>query len=134
MRCTRRQPGKPPRHSVSWSRRSRAIRITGPLSSLAAVCCQRLLFENRSEDREAHRLKGAEFARRALEVAGDDPGILADAALALAYFGEDIATMMALVDRGLALNPSFAWGWRVSGVLRLWAGQPDIAIEHLEAA
>jgi len=106
----------------------------GPALALAAVCCQRLLFENRSEDREAHRLKGAEFARRALEVAGDDPGILADAALALAYFGEDIATMMALLDRGLALNPSFAWGWRVSGVLRLWAGQPDIAIEHLEAA
>jgi hypothetical protein len=42
--------------------------------------------------------------------------------------------MMALVDRALALNPSFAWGCRVSGVLRLWAGQPDIAIEHFERA
>jgi adenylate cyclase len=98
------------------------------------LCCQRLLFDDRSEDGEAHRLKGAESARRALEVAGDDPGILADAALALAYFGEDIGTMMALVDRALALNPSFARGWRTSGILRLWAGQPDIAIEHLEAA
>jgi adenylate cyclase len=42
--------------------------------------------------------------------------------------------MMALVDRALALNPSFASGWRTSGVLRLWGGQPDIAIEHFEAA
>ncbi len=106
----------------------------GPALALAGLCCQRLLFEDRSEDREAHRLKGPEFARRALEVAGDDPGILSDAAVALAYFGEDIGTMIALVDRALALNPSFAWGWRVSGILRLWAGQPDIAIEHLEAA
>ena len=74
------------------------------------------------------------FRRRALEVAGDDPGILVNAAEALAHFGEDIGAMMALVDRALALNPSFARGWHVSGVLRNWAGQPDIAIEHIEAA
>ena len=87
-----------------------------------------------SEDRDADRLKGADLARRALEVGGDDPGILANAALALAYFGEDIGAMIALVDRALALNPNFARGWYVSGVLRHWAGQPDIAIEHVEAA
>ena len=67
-------------------------------------------------------------------MAGDDPGILANAAEALASFGEDIGAMMALVDRALALNPNFARGWHVSGVLRNWAGQPDIAIEHAEAA
>ncbi len=67
-------------------------------------------------------------------MAGDDPGILANAALALAYFGEDIGAMMALVDRALALNPNFARGWHISGILRMWAGQPDIAIEHVEAA
>jgi adenylate cyclase len=69
-----------------------------------------------------------------LEVAGDDPAILANAAYALAYFGEDIGAMMALVDRALALNPSFARGWHISGVLRVYAGQPDIAIEHAEAS
>ena len=30
--------------------------------------------------------------RQALEAAGDDPGVLANAAFALAYFGEDIGT------------------------------------------
>jgi len=59
---------------------------------------------------------------------------LATAALALAYFGEHISAMMALVDRALALNPNFARGWCISSVLRQWAGQPDIAIEHIEAA
>jgi tetratricopeptide (TPR) repeat protein len=52
----------------------------------------------------------------------------------VAYFGEDIGAMMALVDRALALNPNFARGWHVSGILREWAGQPDLAIKHLEAA
>jgi adenylate cyclase len=106
----------------------------GPALALAAVCCQRLLFDDRSEERRADRQKGADFARRALEVAGDDPGILANAALALAYFGEDIGAMMALADRALALNPNYARGWHISGILSLWAGELDIAIEHLEAA
>jgi tetratricopeptide (TPR) repeat protein len=82
----------------------------------------------------ADRRKGADFARRALEVTGDDPGVLANAASALAYFGEDIGAMMALLDRALTLNPNFARSWHLSGVLRLWAGQPDIAIKHAEAA
>jgi adenylate cyclase len=106
----------------------------GPALAWAAFCCHRLLVDDRSEDRAADRVKGADFARRALEVAGDDPGILANAAQALASFGENIGAMMALVDRALALNPNYARGWLLSGALRLWAGQPDIAIEHLETA
>jgi adenylate cyclase len=106
----------------------------GPALAWAAFCCDRLLLDGRSDDPEADRLKGADFARRALDVASDDPGIVANAALALAYFGEDIGAMMALLDHALTLNPSFARGWHISGSLRLWAGQPDIAIEHCEAA
>jgi adenylate cyclase len=106
----------------------------GPALAWAALCYYRLVGDGRREDPKADRLKGADFARRALEVAGDDPGILANAAVVLAYFGEDIGAMMALVDRALVLNPNFARGWHSSGVLRLWAGQPDIAIEHVEVA
>jgi adenylate cyclase len=106
----------------------------GPALAGAAICCQRLLLGGRSEDPEADRRKGADFARRALRVAGDDPGTMANAALALASFGEDIGAMMALVDRALALNPNYAHGWLLSGILRIWAGQPDIAIEHVDAS
>jgi tetratricopeptide (TPR) repeat protein len=122
----------------------RALRLTeqaiardpryGSALAWAAVCCVRLVQDGRSEDPEADRLKGADFARRALEVAGDDPAVLATAAHTLAYFGEDIDAMMALLDRALALNPNYARGWHSSGILRIWAGQPDIAIEHIEAA
>jgi tetratricopeptide (TPR) repeat protein len=102
----------------------------GPALADAAGCCVRLVMDGWSQDPEADSRKGADFARRALEVAGDDPSILANAAYALAYFGEDIGTMIALVDRALTLNPNYARGWLLSGVLRNWAGQPDIAIEH----
>ncbi|HEX3522951.1 MAG TPA: adenylate/guanylate cyclase domain-containing protein, partial [Stellaceae bacterium] len=106
----------------------------GPALAWAAHCSYRLLLDGRSEDREAERLRSAEFARRALEVAGDDPAVLVNAADVLAYFGEDIGAILALVERALALNPNFARGWHVSSSLRVWAGQPDIAIEHAEAS
>jgi len=106
----------------------------GPALVWAAVCYARLCLDGWSEDPETDSRKGADLARRALEVARDDPGILANAAFVLAYFGEDIGAMMALVDRALALNPNYARGWHLSGNLRLYAGQPDIAIEHIEAS
>jgi TolB-like protein/class 3 adenylate cyclase len=106
----------------------------GPALVWAAFCCFRLVTDGRSEDPAADGLKSVDFARRALEVAGDDPSILANAALALSHFGEDIGSLIGLVDRALALNPGFARGWHISGILRIWADQPDIAIEHLEAS
>jgi len=106
----------------------------GPALAWAAICCYRLLQDGRSVDPETQRRKGHDFARRALEVAGDDPNVLANAADALSWFGEDIGAMMAVADRALALNPNYARGWHVSGVLRLQAGQPEIAIERGEAA
>src|SRR5262249_35635645 len=77
---------------------------------------------------------GIDLARQALQAGENDPGILANAAALLAYFGEDIGAMIGLIDRALALNPSFARGWHLSGSLRVWAGQPGLAIEHLETA
>jgi tetratricopeptide (TPR) repeat protein len=106
----------------------------GPALAYAALGCFLLVRDSRSEDPVADRLRGIDFARRALEVAGDDPIVLANGAVALAWFGEDIGAMTALVDRVLALNPNYARGWQVSGILRMWAGHPDIAIEHVGAA
>jgi adenylate cyclase len=108
--------------------------LYGPALAWAGFCCYRLFHDSQSEDPAADRRKSIDFARRALEVAGDDPGVLANAAQTLAYFGEDIDAAIALIDRALTLNPNYAGGWNISGVLRLWAGLPDVAIEHAETS
>jgi tetratricopeptide (TPR) repeat protein len=106
-----------------------------PALAWAAFCCGRLILDSLSDaDPATYRLKGTDFARRALEAANDDPVILANVSHALAHFGENIDAMIALIDRALALNPNFARGWHVSGIFRLWVGQPDIAIQHAEAS
>ena len=48
----------------------------GPALALAALCCDRLIAEGRSQDPVADTRKGSELARRALQAAGDDPGVL----------------------------------------------------------
>jgi len=106
----------------------------GPALSWAAFCHMTVVRDGWTEEPGTFRREAIELARRALEVGENDPGILAISALALAYLGEDIGAMIGLVDRALALNPSYARGWYVSGLVRIWAGQPDLAIAHVETA
>jgi TolB-like protein/class 3 adenylate cyclase len=106
----------------------------GPALAMAAACHQYFHLNGWTEDSKKNRENGIGVAHRALSVAPDDPFVLATAAYALAFFGEDIDAAINLVDRALELNPSFARGWVTSGWLRLWAGQPDIAIGHFEAS
>ena len=106
----------------------------GPALAWASTCCDRLIVDGRSGDPAAESAKSVDFARRALEVTRDDPTVLANVAETLARHGEDIGAMKALVDRALALNPNYARGWHVSGILRMWAGELATAIEHIETA
>jgi adenylate cyclase len=115
----------------------RAIAIDrnyGPALSWAAICHMQIVINSWAEEPETSRREASDLARRALQVGENDPGILANAAVVLAIFGEDIGAMMGLVDRALALNPSYARGWDQSGVLRNLAGEYDLAIEHVETS
>jgi TolB-like protein/class 3 adenylate cyclase len=104
----------------------------GPALALAAVGHARLY--DWGEDRETNRRRGVARARLAVEAAGDDPGVLALAAFPLSFLGEDIGTQIELVDRALALNPSYARAWFLRGVLSVWAGEPDLAIKQVETS
>jgi len=106
----------------------------GRALSWAAVCLRTLTINRWIDAPDAGRRKAVEFTRKALQVTDNDPGVLGNAAIVLAEFGEDIGVPMALVDRALALNPSDARCWYASGVVRLWAGQPDVAISHVETS
>jgi adenylate cyclase len=88
-----------------------------------------------SDDAEAHRRRGRELIERALAAGGDDPQVLAQAAVALAR-GLDPTPerAAALIDRAVALNPGSASVWFFSGMIRASLGDPDAAYEQLERA
>jgi TolB-like protein len=105
-----------------------------PALAWTAVCHLRLISEGWVEQPEAHRAKAIDLAHQALQAGESDPGVLANAALVLAQFGEDIEVMTGLIDRALTINPGFARGWFRSGLIRIYAGQHDLAIGHLETS
>jgi TolB-like protein len=104
----------------------------GPALALAAHCHQRFVVMGWTEDPETVQHASVDLARQALRIGADDPDVLAFAAFAFGYFGEDIDVAVALIDRCLTLNPSFARGWYWSAVLRTFVGQPDLALKHFE--
>jgi adenylate cyclase len=106
----------------------------GPALACAAFHHSVLHVTGWTSEPDANRLEGLDLARRALTGAGNDPVVLSQVARVLGYFGEDHPAAIALIDRALELNPSFALGWQWSGWLRMWAGYPDIGIEHFETS
>ena len=106
----------------------------GPALSLAARCHFALHLGGWTSTPDANRRQGLDLAARAARVAGDDPVAVGRAAYVLGYFEGDLNAATALIDHSLELNPSYSDGWRWSGWIRLWAGQPDLAIEHFESA
>jgi TolB-like protein/Flp pilus assembly protein TadD len=106
----------------------------GPALALAAACHMQFVNYGLTEDLETVRRRAVNLARQALQVARDDAGVVASAAMVLAVFGENIGAMTALVDDALALSPSCARGWYYSGFLRLMTGKTDQAIELAEVS
>jgi TolB-like protein len=106
----------------------------GPALALAAHCHHLLAINDEMDNLESSRGRGIDLARRALRFAPDDPDVLAFAGFAIGYLGEDLNVAIGLVERSLSLNPSFARGWLFSGVLKNYAGQPDLAIEHIKTS
>jgi adenylate cyclase len=102
----------------------------GPALALAGHCHQRFAVMSWTADPEAVRRTSVDLARQALRFSPDEPDVLALAGFTFGYFGEDIDVAIGLIDRCLTLNPSSARGWYWGGLLRVFAGQPDLALEN----
>jgi TolB-like protein/Tfp pilus assembly protein PilF len=85
-------------------------------------------------DREREIVETARLARRAVELDKDDAVALSCGGFALAYVVGELEAGVAFIDRALLLNPNLATAWIVSGWVRVWLGQPEVAIEHLARA
>ena len=78
--------------------------------------------------------EGVRLAHRAVESGTNDPVALANAGLTLAFLGNEAEAGIRLIDRALAINPSYAFGWYDSGAVRNILGNSDVAIEHVRRA
>ena len=74
------------------------------------------------------------LARRAVALGKDDAVALARGGHALAFVVGELDDGMAFVDQALASNPNFAVGWMLSGLISVYLGQPEKAIERIERA
>jgi tetratricopeptide (TPR) repeat protein len=74
------------------------------------------------------------LGRRAVELGKDDAVALGTAGMALSFVVGDHEYGKALADRAVALNPNFADAWRFTGWVRVWLGEPEVAIDRFDRA
>jgi TolB-like protein len=82
-----------------------------------------------NEVAEAERL-----ARRAVALGKDDAVALARGGHALAYVAGELDGGAAFTDQALVLNPNFAVGWMLSGLVSVYQGEPEVAMGRLARA
>jgi len=87
------------------------------------------MIEPVQESAEATRL-----ARKAVHIGGDDAVALGMGGYALAFVTHEFDDAVAFVDCGLAVNPNSAQAWYLSAWVRVWRGEPDLALDHAARA
>ena len=74
------------------------------------------------------------LAQWAVGLGKDDAMALASSGWALAYVARDLRLGASLTDRALLLNSNLAEAWLCSGWVKLWLGEPKLAIDHFARA
>jgi TolB-like protein len=101
---------------------------------MASWCYVRRKGSRWMTDRVQETAEAARLGRRAVELGWDDPVALAWGGFSLAYVVHDVEVGATLIDRSLLLNPNLAEAWHFSGWVRIYLGEPELAIEHLTHA
>ena len=86
------------------------------------------------EDAEHEKYEGMRLARRSAELGRDDAFALGAAGFTLAYLDWQLDQGAALIDQALVLNSNSALVWQASGWVRIYLGEPEVAVEHLQRA
>jgi tetratricopeptide (TPR) repeat protein len=85
-------------------------------------------------DRNKEFAEAERLARRAVALGKDDAVAMARGGHALAYVVGELDAGAAYVDQALVLNPNFAVGWMLSGLVSVYRGEPEVAIRRLAHA
>jgi adenylate cyclase len=102
--------------------------------SHASHCYAQAKTNSWSSDTADELAEASRLAQRALELGKDDAWVLCGSGWALALVVRDLGVGTSLVDRALMLNSNLAEAWRCSGWMRIWLGDPRLAIEHFARA
>jgi TolB-like protein len=112
---------------------SRAIELDPNFAAahaMAAYCYVLRKANGWMVDRAREIAQTTRLARKAVQLGKDDTIALSRAGHALAYVAQDLEAGAIFIDRALAINPNLATAWLASGWLRVWIGEPDLAVEH----
>jgi len=109
-------------------------RTFAPAYGMAARCYVQRKGGNWISDRAHEIAEARRLARRAEELGKDNAAALWTAGWALAYVVGDLEDGDTLIDRALALNPNLTLALAVSGWVKVWLGDPEVAIEREKRA
>jgi adenylate cyclase len=101
---------------------------------MAAWCHARRKLNGWTEDQTAESTDADRLVKRAIECGNKDAVALASSGIAIGYMFDDFERAVSLMDRAQELNPNLAMAFHLSGWIRCFVGQPDLAIKHLERA
>ena len=124
-------------HSEALQHFLKAIELDPGLAcayGMAAWCYVLRKVRGWMTDRARETAEATRLARKATRLGGDDPIALCMGGYALAVITREFEDAEAFIDRGLAINPNLAQGWRLSAWLRVWTGEPDLVLEHVARA
>jgi TolB-like protein len=111
----------------------KAIELDPRLASaygMAAWCYVRRKANGWISDQVRESAETTRLARKAVDLGTDDPFALSVGGYALAFVAHEFDNAAAFMDRALDANPNIAQVWATSAWLRIWRGEPDLALEH----
>jgi TolB-like protein/class 3 adenylate cyclase len=115
----------------------RAVEIDSDFATAYGMCAYCYVWRKANGwtvNRAQETAETEQLARKAARLGADDAVALCQAGFALAFVVGALDDGAALIDRALVLNPNLATAWRFNGYARVFLGEPELAIEHLNRA
>jgi TolB-like protein/class 3 adenylate cyclase len=102
--------------------------------AMAAWCYVRRKSHGWMDDPTTEISEATRLAREAVRLGKNRALALCMGGYVLGFFDRDFDDAAAFIDRSLVINPNSALAWTLSAWIRVWRGEPDLAIEHVAKA
>ena len=115
----------------------RAIELGPDLAAayaMAAMAYSRRRGQNWFADREKEEAEVRRLARQAAKLGADDAVLLGFSGYAIAHGAGELDEGAEIIDRAIHLSPNVASALLASGWVKVWLGEAELAIEHLDRA